>query len=125
MSSLVFRQKRPYLVPFPPQRDLLLFKIPAVLRVHQHQIQIIPHRKLLVDVPHRRGQIVTGQKHPYRDALAPDRRTVHDLVLGDVFVLGEHIRTGACRLLFDYGNLHVFYLYPDEQEVDLADDDVL
>lgn len=52
-------------------------------------------------------------------------RTVHDLKLGDRLTLVVLVRRGPRRLSTDDRKLHVLDLYPDEEEVDLPDDDIL
>lgn len=51
------------LISFTPQCNFLLLEISPILRIHQHQIQEISHRKLLINVTHRRCQIITSQEH--------------------------------------------------------------
>lgn len=58
------------------------------------------------------------------DSFTSDRSSVHDLILGDSVVFVVHTRTGAGCLTFDDVDLHVFYLNPHQQEVDLAHDDI-
>ena len=53
------------------------------------------------------------------------RRAVHDLELGDRLALVVLVGWGARCLAADDGELHVLDLDAHEQEVDLADDDVL
>lgn len=36
----------------------LLFEVASFLLVYQHQVEIIAHRELLVDVPHGGGELV-------------------------------------------------------------------
>lgn len=40
----------------------LLFEVSPVLLIHQHQVKEVPHRELLVDVPHGGCQVVASQK---------------------------------------------------------------
>ena len=40
----------------------LLFEVAPLLLVHQHQVEIVAHRELLVDVTHRGRQLVPTQK---------------------------------------------------------------
>ena len=54
-----------------------------------------------------------------------DWSTIHDLELRDCFTLVVLIRSGSGSLSADDRELHVLDLYADEQEVDLADDDIL
>lgn len=42
----------------------LLFEVAPLLFVDQHQVQVVAHRELLVDVPHRGGQVVASQEQP-------------------------------------------------------------
>ena len=50
---------------------------------------------------------------------------VHDLELSDRLALVVLVRRGTCRLATDDGELHMFDLDAHEQEVNLADDDIL
>ena len=59
------------------------------------------------------------------DALAAHGRAVHDLELGDRLRVVVHLRARARGLAADDRELHVLDLDADEQEVDLADDDVV
>ena len=59
------------------------------------------------------------------DALAAHGRAVHDLELGDCLRVVVHLRARARGLAADDRELHVLDLDADEQEVDLADDDVV
>lgn len=40
----------------------LLFEVASLLLVDQHQVQVVAHGELLVDVSHGGSQIVTSQK---------------------------------------------------------------
>lgn len=40
----------------------LLFEVASLLLVNQHQVQVVAHRELLVDISHGGSQIVTSQK---------------------------------------------------------------
>lgn len=113
------------LLTFSPQCDLLLFKIPAVLSVHKHEIQEIFNRELFINVPHGRRQIIPGQKHPYRYTLTTNRSSIHDLILCNRIVLLIDIRPRTSGLPFDDCNLHVLDFNPHQEEVDLPNDDVL
>ena len=53
------------------------------------------------------------------------RRAIHNLKLGDRLALVVLVGRGARRLAADDGELHVLDLDAHQQEVDLADDDVL
>ena len=108
----------------PVNRDLLLLEIPPVLLVNQHQVQVIPRRKLLVDVAERRRELEPAEEEPDRYRLAPHRRAVHDLKLGDGLGLVVQVGRGARRFPPHDRELDVFDLDPDEEEVDFANDDV-
>ena len=55
----------------------LLLEVTPLLLVNEHQVEVVAHRELLVDVPPGRRQLVTAQKQPYRDGLAcPTRNSV-------------------------------------------------
>lgn len=40
----------------------LLFEVAPLLLVDQHQVQVVTHRELLVDVSHGGSQIITSQE---------------------------------------------------------------
>lgn len=42
----------------------LLFEIASLLLINQHQVEVITHRELLVDVPHGWSQLIASQKEP-------------------------------------------------------------
>ena len=69
----------------PKNRNLLLLKISPVLLINQNQIQIIPSRKLLVDIPERRREFESSQKQSDRDRLSSNRSAVHDFKFGNGF----------------------------------------
>ena len=48
----------------------LLLEVAPLLLVDEHQVEVVAHRELLVDVPHGRRELVTAQKQPDRDGLA-------------------------------------------------------
>lgn len=48
----------------------LLLEVAPLLFVDQHQVQVVAHRELLVDVSHRGGQVVAGQEQPDGNGLA-------------------------------------------------------
>lgn len=53
----------------------LLFEVAPLLFINQHQVQVVAHRKLLVDVSHRGGQVVASQEQPDGNGLAWDENT--------------------------------------------------
>lgn len=74
-----------------PQRDLLLFEVATILGVHQYEIEEIPDWELLVDVTHRRRQVVASKKHANWNAFAFDGCAVHYFIFSYRLVLGEDI----------------------------------
>lgn len=48
----------------------LLFEVAPFLLIYQHQVEIITHRELLVDVPHGGGELVARQEEPDWDGLS-------------------------------------------------------
>lgn len=48
----------------------LLFEVAPFLLVDQHQVEVIAHRELLVDVPHGGGELVARQEEPDWDGLS-------------------------------------------------------
>lgn len=48
----------------------LLFEIAPFLLVYKHQVEVIAHRELLVDVPHGGGELVASQEEPDWDGLS-------------------------------------------------------
>lgn len=51
-------------------RPHLLFEVAPFLLVYQHQVEVIAHRELLVDVPHGGSELVACQEEPDRDGLS-------------------------------------------------------
>ena len=97
------------LVGLAPQHDLLLLEVASLLLVHEHQVQVVLARELLLDVAHRRRQVVGAQEQPNRDGLALDWRAVHDLVLADRLSLA--LAVVAHDLALDDRQLHVLHLH--------------
>lgn len=104
--------------------DFLLFEIPPILLVDEYQVEVIPRAELLVDVSERWGEFEPAQEETDGDGLPPDGGAVHDLELGDGLGLVVLVRRGPGGLPTYDGEFHVLDLDPDEEEVDLADDDV-
>ena len=111
----------------PPDGDLLLLEVATILLVHEHQVQVVLDAELVVDVAVRRRELPVDarEEQAHGDTLPPHRRAVHDLELDHGLRFVEEIGAGASRLTADHGQLHVLYLDPHEQEVNLADDDVV
>lgn len=40
----------------------LLFEVASLLLIYQHQVQVISHRELLVNVSHGGSQVIAGQE---------------------------------------------------------------
>lgn len=74
--SLSFAERRPPVPSLGPQgsgggaRLHLLFEVAPFLLVYQHQVEIVAHGELLVDVPHGGGELVARQEEPDRDGLS-------------------------------------------------------
>lgn len=47
----------------------LLLEIASLLVVDQHQVEVVAHRELLVDIPHGGGELVARQEEPDGDGL--------------------------------------------------------
>lgn len=75
-GSLLFAEQHPPALSLGPQgsgggaRLHLLFEVAPFLLVYQHQVEIVAHRELLVDVPHGGGELVARQEEPDRDRLS-------------------------------------------------------
>lgn len=68
----------------------LLFKVASLFLIDQHQIEVITHRELLIDVPHRWSQLVASQKESDGNGLP---YKVHRTISTDRmhrYKLGEH-----------------------------------
>lgn len=48
----------------------LLFKVSPVLFIHQHQVQEVPHRELLIDISHCSCEVIASQEEAYGNGLA-------------------------------------------------------
>lgn len=110
---------------FPPQLDLLLFEVSAVLFVEQHQVQYVLGVHTIIDVLVAWGQVRRGQVEPHGDHLSLDGGTVHDLKLGERLILSDGLGPVAYCLPLDQAELHLFNLDANEVEIDLALDAVL
>lgn len=53
----------------------LLFEVAPLLFINQHQIQVVAHWKLLVDVSHRGGQVVASQEQPDGNGFTWEEKT--------------------------------------------------
>lgn len=51
-------------------RSHLLFEVAPFLLVYQHQVEVIAHRELLIDIPHGGSELVACQEEPDRDGLS-------------------------------------------------------
>lgn len=52
----------------------LLLEVAPLLLVYQHQVEVIAHRELLVDVPHGGRELIPCQEEPDRDGLSCRRK---------------------------------------------------
>ena len=57
----------------------LLLEVPPLFLVHKHQVKIVPHRELLVDVLHGRGKFISTQEEPDGNGLPCIQKTVQFL----------------------------------------------
>lgn len=133
-----------------PQDNLLLLEISSVFFVYQNQVEKISDREPIVYGIIRRCQIgwYSLQIQSYRNLLSLHGCSVHNLVLGQSLRLSEDVGIGIppldgrCRLArprrsdrrgrhalpgrfspYDR-QLHVLDFDPNQEEVDLAQDDV-
>lgn len=51
-------------------RPHLLFEIAPFLLIYQHQVKVIAHRELLVDVTHGWGELIPSQEEPDWDGFS-------------------------------------------------------
>jgi hypothetical protein len=107
------------------QSNLALLKVPPSIVVDKHQTQVIPCRKLLIDIFERRRKIKSAQEQSNWDRFPTNRGSIHDFEFGNG--IGFVVLIGCCAgcLAADDGEFHVFYFETDKEEVDFADDDVL
>lgn len=108
----------------PINRNLLLLEIPPILLINQHEVQVVAGTELLVDVAESWGEVKAAEEEADGDGLPAYGRAVHDLELGDRLALVVLVRWCAGCFAADDGEFHVLDLYPYQEEVDLADDDV-
>jgi hypothetical protein len=54
----------------PEDRNLATLEIPPVLFIHQHQVQVIPRREFLIDVPEGGREFESAEEEPDGDRLA-------------------------------------------------------
>merc|ERR1712106_156531 len=119
------QRQLPHPLPLPPECDFLLLEVPPLLLVYQNQVQVVPDRKLLVDVPHGGGEVVSSKEDPDGNTLPPDWRPVHYLVLGYCLVLVEGVGPAAGRLTFYNRDLHVLDLDSHQKKVNFPDNNAL
>ena len=72
----------------------LLFEVPSLLLVHQHQVEVVPHAELFIDVLHGGSEVVASQEQANGNGLATNWSSVHNLVLGYLLILCVDI--GSC-----------------------------
>lgn len=101
-----------------------MLEIPPVLLVNEDQVQVIPRAELLVDIAERRRQVKAAEEQSYWDRLATDRSTIHNLKLCDRFGFVILVWRCSCRFASDDRKLHVLDLDSNEEEVDLANDNI-
>ena len=58
----------------------LLLEVASVLFINQHQVEVIAHRELFVDLPHRRRQIVAAEEQADGDGFSCRHHKMHTRV---------------------------------------------
>lgn len=71
------------------------------------------------------GQVQIGEEQADRHALAFDGCAIHQLVLDDILGLVVCVSSGACRFSTNHRELHELYLDSHEEEINLAQYDIL
>lgn len=72
----------------------LLFKVPPFLLIHKHQVEVVAYGELFIYVPHGGCQVIPSQEHPDGDTFTSHWCSIHDLILGNGFILIEGV--GSC-----------------------------
>ena len=121
----------------------LLFKISSILLVDKHKIQVITSAELLVDIPERRCKVETTEEQPYRDrfpltehrfqgselkeseqGLTSDWGTIHDFEFGNRLAFVVLVGRRTCCFTTDDRQLHMLDLYSNQEEVNLANNNI-
>ena len=105
-----------------PQGDFLLFEVSPVLFIDQHQVEEESNRKAVVDVAHGRHKWKARQEQAHRDGFSADWCSIHNFKLAEGFVLCHPL---PCLLALDNRKLHVLNFDAHQQEVNLADDNIV
>jgi hypothetical protein len=120
----------------------LLLKIPSILLVDEHKIQVITGAEPLVDITECRCKVETTEEQPYRDrfplteyrfkfevvwvrqVLTSDWGTIHDFEFGNrlAFVVLVGWRTRCFTT--DDRQLHMLDLYSNQEEVNFANNNI-
>lgn len=61
----------------------LLLKVAPLLLIDENQVEVVAHRKLLVDVPHGRRHLVARKEQPDGDGLSY-RTASHRLLISEI-----------------------------------------
>ena len=67
------------------QSYLTLFEVSSSIIIHKDQTQIIPSRKLLIDVFKCRREIESAEEKTDRDSFTSHRSAIHNFEFGDRF----------------------------------------
>jgi len=107
-----------------PECDFLLLEVATVILVDEDEVEVILDTEFRLDVPVCRSEIELVEEETDGDALALYRSAIHDLELCECLTLGDEARRLAVGLALDEAEFHVLDAKTNEEEVDLADDDV-
>lgn len=110
---------------FSPQNDLLLLEIASVLLVDEHQIEVVLHRESIIHWAVCGSQRQVREEHTNRDDFSLHWRAIHELELSYVFWFVISVLPTSCRFPTDNGQLHVLNLDTNQQEIYLAQNNIL
>lgn len=125
-------------------RTYLLLEIASVLLVDKDQVKVVSSAELLVHVAERRSELKSSKEQSNGDRFAYEQKmvrcfgsipassvhtsyggSVHYLEFGNGFALVVLVRCRTRRLTTNDRKLHVLNLDSNQQEVNLANDNIL
>lgn len=74
----------------------LLLEVPSLLLIYKHQVEVVPHTELLVDIFHGWCEVIAGQEKPNGNGLPTNWSTIHDLILSYLLVFCVNVGSCVC-----------------------------
>lgn len=107
-----------------PKRNFVLFKVPSVFFVPEHEVEVIVDGKAMLDRAIRGREGIRREVEANRHAVAFDGGPVHDFEGRDGVTLEVAVGPGPDPLAPQNGQRHGFYLDSDQKKENLASDHI-